>query len=232
MVEEARKKLRAMADPERARVLRGFFKTGRGEYGEGDVFLGVAVPRVRNLIGDCRGLSLAQIKKLLASRVHEERLLAVLLLVDRFQRGDERSKKETFGFYVNHARRINNWDLVDLSAHRIVGAYLKNQWRPLLGKLARSRNLWERRIAIVATLHGIREGRPEPAFGISRLLLKDKHDLIHKAVGWMLRETGKHCSESRLEAFLKNHAKTMPRTALRYAIERFPESKRKAYLAK
>lgn len=224
-----RREMRAAADPEKARLLSGFFKTGKGQYGEGDVFLGLMVPVSRGLVARYHGLGLGDIERLLASKIHEERLIGLLLLVRRFESGGEAEKKRTFDFYLAHADRANNWDLVDLSAHRIVGAWLLDRPKRLLTTLARSRNLWRRRIAIVATAAFIGAGRFDETFRVADLLMKDGHDLIHKATGWMLREVGKR-DKAALVRFLAPRYRTMPRTMLRYAIERFPEEERKRYL--
>ncbi len=224
--------LKKLADPKKKKVLQNFFKTGPGEYAEGDIFLGVTVPKSRSVSLKYKNLSLLNTKQLLSSKIHEERLVAILILVYQFEAGDEKTKKGIFNFYLKHTKQINNWDLVDLSADKIVGAYLyqtKQETSTLL-KLARSKNLWERRIAILSTFHFIKQGQPKETLKIAEILLGDKHDLIHKAVGWMLREVGKRCSQVKEEKFLKKHLKQIPRTTLRYAIERFPEEKRLSYL--
>jgi 3-methyladenine DNA glycosylase AlkD len=217
------------ADPTQALILQRFFKTGPGEYGEGDLFLGIKVPILRALVKKyCHHIRLTNIKKLLRSPYHEKRLFALLLMVAKFQEEDDR--QEIFNLYLANTRHINNWDLVDQSAPYIVGAFLHNRNRTPLYALARSNDLWEKRITMVATLHFIRQGEAATALEIASLLLHDTHDLIHKAVGWMLREIGKRCSRETEEAFLRQHYKHMPRTMLRYAIERFPEDRRRAYL--
>ena len=217
------------ADPAQALILQRFFKTGPGEYGEGDLFLGIKVPILRALVKKyCRNIRLTDIKNLLRSPYHEKRLFALLLMVAKFQAEDNR--QEIFDLYLANTRHINNWDLVDQSAPYIVGAFLQNRSRTPLYALARSNDLWEKRIAMVATFHFIRQGESATALEIAALLLHDTHDLIHKAVGWMLREIGKHCTRETEEAFLRQHYKHMPRTMLRYAIERFPEDRRRAYL--
>jgi len=219
------------ADPEQARILQRFFKTGPGEYGEGDRFLGIKVPVIRTLVKKYRGvITLPDIKKLLGSPYHEKRLFSLLLMIDIF-RAQPDFRRNIFGLYLANTRCINNWDLVDASAPHIAGAFLQDKSRRPLYRLARSRNLWERRIAMVATFHFIRQGDASTALDISEILLHDKHALIHKAVGWMLREIGKHCGPETEEAFLRRHCTTMPRTMLRYAIERFPEARRRAYLS-
>jgi len=227
------KALRAKARSEKAVLLKSFFKTGPGQYGEGDLFIGVTMPEIRKIVRLHSGLSFSEIRKLLKSPVHEERLTALLMLVQRYQlAATEAEKRLLFNFYTAHLRWINNWDLVDSSAHHIVGAHLEKKERALLRRLARSGNLWERRVAIVATWHYIRKGDARETYRLALLLLNDPHDLLHKAVGWMLRETGKHCSAHALEAFLESHATRMPRTMLRYAIERFPERKKRFYLTR
>jgi 3-methyladenine DNA glycosylase AlkD len=222
-------RLRQFASSEKAETLQGFFKTGAGQYGEGDLFLGIAVPDIRKVAKECREASLREITRLLSSAYHEERLLALLMLVDRFSKGDEAERKRIYELYTRQTRYINNWDLVDLSAPNIVGAYLSGRSRKPLYAFAKSRDLWKRRIAIMATFQFIKEGDFSDTLKLSTILLSDDHDLIHKAVGWMLRETGKR--DLRVEErFLEQHYKKMPRTMLRYAIERFPETKRKKYL--
>lgn len=222
-------RLREAADPERAKVALWFFKTGPGEYGEGDRFLGVAAPVLHRLARDARGLPFLEVLKLLHSPWHEARSLALLILVHAYGRGDEAVRRQIFDLYLTRTDRINGWDLVDCSAPHIVGAHLEHRSRGPLKKFARSKSLWERRIAIVATLRFIRNGEFGPTLEISERLLGDREDLIHKAVGWMLREVGKR-DRPTLEAFLAKNASAMPRTVLRYAIERFPEGLRKQYL--
>src|SRR3989344_3017626 len=229
-VDELKKELHKHANAEKAKFFPRFFKAGKGEYAEGDKFIGVTVPRSRLVAKQFKGLSLSEVKHLLYSPIHEERLVALLILVTRFKKGDEKIQTEVFDFYLSHTKQVNNWDLVDLSAPNIVGMYLLDKSRADLYKLARSTNLWEKRITIVATHRFITNGECEDTFSIAELLLHDKHDLIHKAVGWMLREVGKRVSREKEEEFLKKHYKTMPRTALRYAIEHFEEEKRRAYL--
>lgn len=229
---QAKKDLRSHADKKKAVFYPSFFKTGKGEYGDGDKFLGVTVPATRAVAKRHKELSLKEINTLLKSSWHEDRLLGVILLTYQFDKGDEGTRKKIFDFYLAHTDRINNWDLVDASASRIVGAYLYDKDTRILDRLAKSESLWERRIAMIATLYFTWNGNPEPALRIAERLLDDDHDLMHKAVGWMLREVGKRCSQAKLEHFLKRHITHMPRTTLRYAIERFPEAKRKAYLAK
>ncbi|HUJ17880.1 MAG TPA: DNA alkylation repair protein [Nitrospirota bacterium] len=228
-IEKIQKRLRQFASREKAKVLRGFFKTGPGEYGEGDLFLGVAVPDIRKVAKEFCNTPLNDVLKLLSSQHHEERLLALLMLTQVFDEGDESLKRKIFGLYLGNTRFINNWDLVDISAPNIVGAWLVGRSRKPLHSLANSRDLWKRRISILSTLAFIRQNDFNDALMISRILLTDKHDLIHKAVGWMLREIGKR--DRRVEEeFLMRHYRHMPRTMLRYAIERFPERLRKSYL--
>lgn len=226
-----RKELHAAADPKKAAVLAGFFRTGKGEYGAGDVFLGITVPVSRDIARKHHDLASAEVRRMLASRYHEERLIAFLLLVDRYQHGDARERKRVAAFYLANAERANNWDLVDLSAPRILGRHLLDTGAStrMLDRLAKSKNLWRRRIAIVATAWFIGQGKLAETFRIAETLLADKHDLIHKATGWMLREAGKR-DKAALVRWLKPRYKTMPRTMLRYAIERFPETQRKRYL--
>jgi len=224
------RELRRLRNPAKAKILSGFFKTGKGHYGEGDVFLGLTVPVTRACAKRFRDLPLKETLKVLRVNEHEARLFALLILVDQFRRGDEKTRREIYDAYLANTRWINNWDLVDLSAEHIVGGYLDERPKTILTKLAKSRSLWERRIAILATFHFIKQGDCNETLKIANLLLHDTHDLIHKAVGWMLREVGKRCGIEKEEAFLKRHASHMPRTTLRYAIERFPETKRQRYL--
>lgn len=230
VLDDVQRKLKRLGNRDKAKILSRFFKTGPGEYGEGDIFLGVTMPELRTLLKTCRDLPLSDIKKLLASPIHEERMLAVLLLVDQFKRGSAKEQKAIFDLYISSAEHMNNWDLIDASAEHIVGGYLEDKPRQILTKLAKSKNIWERRMAIVGTFHFIKQGESTETFKIAELLLADDHDLLHKATGWMLREVGKRCAPGLLESFLDKHAKTMPRTMLRYAIERFPEEKRLRYL--
>ena len=221
-----------LANPEKAKILSSFFKTGKGEYGEGDIFLGIAVPMQREVAKKYSTLGFSGIKKLLKSKIHEHRLIALLVLVQQFNRADENQKVKIIDFYLASTKRINNWDLVDLSAAKILGEYLyqaPSKERKILRKLAKSKNLWERRIAVLSTFAFIKRNEFDDALEISKMLLEDPHDLIHKAVGWMLREIGKR-NLAVEEKFLKKHCRKMPRTMLRYAIEKFPEKKRQLYL--
>jgi 3-methyladenine DNA glycosylase AlkD len=225
-----RRRLMAHADPASVPILQRFFKTAPGEYGERDVFIGVRVPALRTVCRECRGASLEAIRTLLRSRVHEERSLALMLLVDAFGSADEAGRHAIYDFYLSHTASINNWDLVDSSAAQIVGGWLHERDRAPLGTLAKSESLWERRIAIIATAHFIKRGEFDDTFRIADTLLSDPHDLIHKAVGWMLREVGNRNGVAE-RRFLKARYQRMPRTMLRYAIEKFPEPERKRYLA-
>lgn len=228
-VKAIREKLYALADEERGLAMQRYFKTGKGEYAEGDRFIGVRVPEIRRLVKEAPLLSVDDIRRLLQSAVHEERLLALLLMVQQYQRGDTALRHTLYKLYLSSTAFINNWDLVDSSAQHTVGAWLYTRSRKPLFKLARSRNLWERRIAIMATFHFIKQGEFDETLMIAEILLNDEHDLIHKAVGWMLREVGNR-DRSVEEEFLQRHYKVMPRTMLRYAIEKFPEKRRQAYL--
>jgi 3-methyladenine DNA glycosylase AlkD len=230
MLLRASGEIRNLADPEKAKVLAGFFKTGKGQYAEGDIFLGITVPETRKLAKKYSGMQILDVQKLLSSKIHEERLLGLMILIEKFQKGDERTQEKIYKIYLKNTRFINSWDLVDLSAHEIVGAYLQDKQKNMLLKLAGSKMLWEKRIAMVATFHEIRNGRSETTLKIAEKLLRDEHDLIQKAVGWMLREVGKRCSQREEEVFLKKYARVMPRTTLRYAIERFDDKKKKYYM--
>lgn len=235
MLKQLQKDIKKSANPKKAIILQRFFKTGKGQYGEGDIFLGIVVPKQRELAKKYWvDLSLNDIDKLLKSKIHEERLIALLILVQKFNGNSQpfNLKSSIFQFYLAHTKYINNWDLVDLSAPNIVGEYLISCNRSVLYKLAKSKNLWEKRISILATMAFIKKGEAKDTIAIAKILMADKHDLIHKAVGWMLRETGKRCGEKSLIEFLDSNAEKMPRTMLRYAIERLPEKTRKYYLQK
>jgi 3-methyladenine DNA glycosylase AlkD len=221
--------LRKFATKQKANNLSRFFKTGKGEYGEGDKFLGIMVPQIRGVVKRYRDLTLSETMKLVRSPWHEERLCGLLILVDQFERRDEKTRKRIYDTYLKSTKWINNWDLVDLTTPNIVGAYLKDKPRSVLMKLTRSKNLWERRIAVLATFRFIKDKDFKDALKIAHTLRNDSHDLIHKAVGWMLREVGKRDVKA-LERFLDEHRRHMPRTMLRYAIEKFPEKKRRSYL--
>ena len=222
-------KLQQLASPETAEILQKFFKTGPGEYGEGDIFIGVRVPDLRKLAKEFQNITTSEILAFLASSIHEERFLALLILVLNYGRGDEIEKKKVYDLYLENTSCINSWDLVDGSAHHIVGAFLMDKNKAPLYRLAKSENLWERRIAMVSTFYFIKHDQFRETLEIAKILLTDPEDLIHKAVGWMLREIGKRDLAAE-ETFLKKHAMNMPRTMLRYAIEKFPEPKRQRYL--
>jgi 3-methyladenine DNA glycosylase AlkD len=228
-LDDLRAELRRLASPADAVHLQRFFKTGPGEYGEGDRFLGLRVPALRALVRPFRHLALANVVELLRSEWHEERLMALLLLVEQYRRGDSARRAEIFETYLANTRWINNWDVVDSSAEHIVGAALVDGDRSLLDRLAASPDLWERRIAVLATFHFIKRGEYRPTLRLAERLLGDRHDLIHKAVGWMLREVGERDREAE-EAFLRRHQAAMPRTMLRYAIEKFDPPLRQWYL--
>jgi 3-methyladenine DNA glycosylase AlkD len=228
---EARERLASLADAERAAHLQRFFRTEEGGYGEGDLFLGLRVPVLRQVAKEFRGLSLEQSIRLLESEIHEERLLALFLLVDRYERGDEVERQRVFDAYLAKRDRVNNWDLVDASAPYIFGRHLFGDEETERLALAASPRIWDRRIAMVSTLHSIRQGETAITWRIAEMLLNDSHDLIHKAVGWMLREAGKKELE-KLHTFLNQHAASMPRTMLRYAIERLPEEERRDYMSR
>ncbi len=225
----AQRRLRSLADPKVAAILARFFKTGPGQYGEGDRFIGVKVPASRKVAKEFKRLPLTEVECLLHLEIHEERLLALVILVGQFEKGDDAGRKAIYDLYLANTRHINNWDLVDLSAPQIVGGYLETRSRKPLDRLAKSASLWERRISILATHWFIRHGDLADTIRIAEKLLSDKEDLIHKAVGWMLREVGKR-DVAVLEEFLGQHCRVMPRTMLRYAIERFSEERRRAYL--
>ena len=227
----AKRALRQFAAPERAEFVARFFKTGKGEYGEGDVFSGPTVPECRLVAKEFRALPLPQIDKLITSKIHEERLTGLFILVAQFQRAkDEALRKKLFQVYRSRMAHVNNWDLVDLTAPSIVGAWLADKPRGWLDELATSKSVWYRRIAIVSTFHFIRQGESKDAIRIAEALVQDRHDLIHKAVGWMLREVDKRASAPALEKFLKRHAATMPRTMLRYAIERLTPAQKEKWM--
>jgi len=232
MVEQFRQALRVFSNSAKAKLLQRFFKTAKGEYGEGDEFLGIMVPNIRLTVKKFwRCLSLADTVSILHSSFHEERLAALLVLVEKYRKGSEKEKEQIFRIYLKNIRRhINNWDLVDLTAPHIVGDFLKQRRKDILVRLAHSKNLWERRVAILATFNFIYFGECLDTLKIAKILINDKQDLIHKATGWMLRETGKRCSVVVLEGFLQREIKRMPRTMLRYAIERLPEKRRLFWL--
>jgi 3-methyladenine DNA glycosylase AlkD len=226
---QAHAALLSLANPNKAEFLAGFFKTGKGQYAEGDHFLGITVPAIRQLSRQFRQLGLTDCERLLQSAYNDERLLALLILVEQYRKGDVGAKNKVYQIYLKNRRRVNNWNLVDGSAPYIVGAHLFQRDRSLLYELATSRSLWDRRIGILATLTFIRADDFPDTLKLTEQLLGDEHDLMHKACGWMLREVGKR-NQSVLEGFLRQHHDTMPRTMLRYAIERFSTAKRTSYL--
>lgn len=228
---EVRATLKKLENPEKGIFLQRFFKTGKGEYAEGDIFLGISVPVSRDIARKYNQLPLSEIEKLLTSKIHEERLVALFILVSQFKKGSPETQRKIYEFYVDHTEYVNNWDLVDSSASYIVGSYLKDKPRDPLYKLVKSKSLWEKRIAIIATHYFIMHLKQhEDTFKISELLLSDTHDLIHKATGWMLREVGKHISPQIEEEFLIKHHNVMPRTMLRYSLEHFSPEKKQLYM--
>lgn len=221
--------LKKSSDPIKVSFLQKYFKTRKGEYGEGDIFLGIPVPQIRRIAQHYEGLPLVDLQQLITSKIHEHRSACLEILLLKYKKADQKTKKDIVSFYFKNIKSINNWDLVDMSAPGIIGDYLINKPRAILYKLAKSKNLWERRIAIMATYQFIKNNKFNDALRIARDLLTDSHDLIHKAVGWMLREVGNRSLETE-ERFLKEFHKTMPRTMLRYAIEHFSIKKRREYL--
>ena len=226
---EVQTRLRSLGNAKDARILTRFFKTGPGEYGEGDVFIGIRVPVIRKVAKEFKDLPLSEAESLLHSHIHEERLAALVILGSQAAKADAKTSKQIYDLYLANTEFVNNWDLVDLSAPHLVGAYLGGKSRRSLYRLAKSKSLWERRISIIATLHFISQNDFADTLKIAELLLADEEDLIHKAVGWMLREVGKRDVEA-LEQFLQKHHQVMPRTMLRYAIETFSKRKRKSFL--
>ncbi|MDM8540499.1 DNA alkylation repair protein [Desulfococcaceae bacterium HSG9] len=221
--------LRAISDPSIAEHSQRFFKTGKGQYAEGDKFLGIRVPKIRQQVKKFKSVAISEILILLKSSFHEERLFALIALIEKYSKGDDAIKNQIYELYLGHIKYINNWDLVDSSANQIAGLHLYDKDRQPLYTLAESDNLWARRIAIIATFYFIKQNDFTDTTRISAILLNDQHDLIHKAVGWMLREVGKR-NLAVEEQFLQKHYKNMPRTMLRYAIEKFDEETRQAYL--
>ncbi|MBI2442300.1 MAG: DNA alkylation repair protein [Candidatus Levybacteria bacterium] len=244
LLQQLRREVAKLASKEKAAFVSGFFKTGKGQYGEGDVFVGLTVPQSRDIAKKYKDFPFKDVETLLQSEIHEERLIALLILVAQFQKADPKEQNALVDFYLAHTKYINNWDLVDLSADKIVGEYLYSSRKErslakggrsdnsldLLKTLAKSPSLWERRIAMISTYAFIKNGKSDEAITIATLLLHDKNDLIQKAVGWMLREVGKRVSREDLKNFLTKHKHEMGRTALRYAIEHFSEEERKKYL--
>jgi len=232
-VEDIKNELTKSGSAEKAGSSAWFFKTGKGQYGEGDVFIGVTMPEIRKIAKKYADLSAKDAERLLHSKEHEFRMAALIILVNKYKKGDEDLRGKIFELYLQNTEWINNWDLVDASAEHIVGPWLENRDEKMrvLGGLAKSQSVWERRIAMLATFHYIKKGNSKEALEIAGILVKDYHDLIQKAVGWMLREVGKRCSISEEEAFIKTNYSDISRTTLRYAIEHFPEPKRKQYLS-
>ena len=231
MLAELRQKLICLSNPEDAMFLQRFFKTGPGQYGEGDIFRGIRVPVLRRLSKEYKLIPLEQVISLLQSAHHEDRLLALFILVLKYVKADDDTRNIIYSLYLSNTALINNWDLVDASAEHIVGAYVSDKSKEPLYQLANSRSMWERRIAILATFHFIKRERFDETLKIAEILLADKEDLIHKAVGWMLREVGKRDAECE-ESFLNSHYQQMPRTMLRYAIEKYSQETRLDYLKK
>ena len=229
--ERVKTELAKLSDPEHALKLQGFFKTGEGEYGEGDLFLGVRVPDQRRIAKKYRDLPLTDVLELLQSGIHEHRLTALFILTEQFNKADEEVRRRIVDLYLSNTASVNNWDLVDSSAHKILGAWLVDKTRGVLYELAGSENLWERRISIISTFAFIKRGGLVDALALAEALVDDEHDLIHKASGWVLREVGKK-DQSVLEKFLLKHYETMPRTMLRYAIERLPDERRRFYMGR
>jgi DNA alkylation repair enzyme len=218
-------KLQALSDAEKREIFPKFFKAGKGEYGEGDRFLGVTVPNIRAIAKLHKDISIEEIRELLQSEWHEVRLCALIIMVEKSKKKDEALRKELFNLYLSQTKRINNWDLVDLSCRFIIGEYLLDKSRDILYHLAQSPLLWDNRIAIVSTYAFIRKGQLEDTYALSDLMMHHPHDLMHKAIGWMLREAGKRDSE-RLYDYVMSHRADMPRTMLRYAIEKFSPKER------
>ncbi|MFH1505895.1 MAG: DNA alkylation repair protein [archaeon] len=231
MLSKLKSEMKKLASPEKAKAYQWFFKTGKGQYGEGDQFIGLTMPEIRVFAKKYLDLSLKDTVTLLHSKIHEHRMTALVILTMKFEKADEKGKKEIYDFYLKNTEYINNWDLVDVTVHKIVGEFLVDKDRKILYKLAKSKDLWERRISMIACFAFLRRNDFKDALKIAEILVYDKHDLIHKAVGWMLREIGKKDQPTE-EKFLKKHHKVMPRTMLRYSIERFDEKKRKFYMEK
>ena len=231
MLSSLKQELQSLANPEKAKILQGFFKTGKGQYGEGDVFLGLTSQQIQDIAKKFYQLNLKELQELLNSKVHDERMCALRILIIQYKKNKKNllKKRQIFEFYLNNTKNINNWDLVDISCPHIVGDFLQREGTEILKQLAKSENLWDRRIAIVSTYTFIKKRNFGHTLAISDMLLKDEHDLIHKAVGWMLREVGKR-NKNVLEIFLSTRYKEMPRTMLRYAIEKFDKEERSKWL--
>ncbi|WII71884.1 DNA alkylation repair protein [Bdellovibrio sp. 22V] len=230
MIKELQRDVRKATNPERAEVMLRFFKTGKGEYGEGDIFLGLSVPQSRALAKKYLPLSFNELQTLIKSKIHEERLIAVIILANRFAKATEEEQTKIYKFYLKNSKYVNNWDLVDSSAEYIVGAFTFTRDRKILNKLVLSKSIWDRRIAIMATFHYIKKGESRETLRLAKVLLNDKHDLIHKATGWMLREVGSRVSEKDLLRFLDKNATSMPRTMLRYSLEKLSPKVRRHYM--
>jgi len=231
MLNSLLRELKNSADPEKEKVFRRFFKTGKGEYGEGDEFLGITVLKLRSISKKYQDIDLKDLQKFLDSKIHEHRLSALMILRFKYDKADENSKENIVKFYLKNTKQINNWDLVDLSCSYILGNWLLDKNRKILYQLAQSTNLWEKRIAIISTFEFIRNHQYIDTLNVSKILLNDDHDLIHKAVGWMLRELGKRDKKTEID-FLNIYYKAMPRTMLRYAIEKFNNKEKRFYLGK
>ncbi len=231
-LKEIEKDISNSSDNNRAKILQRFFKTGKGEYAEGDIFVGIDVPTLRRISKKYKDINIDIVLALLHSKIHEERLLALYLLLYKFENGSLKEKKEIFNIYLSNTKYINNWDLVDTSARDIIGGHLYENIKNynVLIKLAKSEDLWERRIAIISTYYYIMKGDYSPTFTISKILINDKHDLIQKAVGWMLREVGKRISPEIEKDFINENIKNISRVSLSYAIEHFNYDERKKYL--
>ena len=230
-LKQTQKDLKKLANPEKAKIMQRFFKTGKGQYGEGDIFIGPTVPEQRAIAKKYINLGFNDIEQLLVSKIHEYRLTGFFILVYQFEKADEKQRKEIVNFYLKNIKAANNWDLIDCVADKILGVYLLDKDKKLLYDFAKSNDLWEKRISIISTFTFIKNNQYKDTLKLAKILLNDSHDLIHKAVGWMLREVGKKDQKTE-ETFLKKHYKKMPRTMLRYAIERFEENKRQSYLKK
>jgi 3-methyladenine DNA glycosylase AlkD len=227
MLHPAQKELRQLSNKEKATILKKFFKTKKGEYGEGDLFLGITVPKIRKIARKYSDIYVKELLEILSSKFHEERFLALVILENKFRKAEDQEK--IFKIYLKNIKHINNWDLVDISAPKIIGSFLFEKDKTILYKLAKSKNIWKKRIAIISTLFFIKKGKTKDTYKLASILLKDKEDLIHKACGWMLREAGKNNQEL-LENFLQTNIRKIPRTTLRYSIEKMSNSKRKHYL--
>jgi 3-methyladenine DNA glycosylase AlkD len=228
---QVKTELKKLSDPEHATKLQGFFKTGEGEYGEGDIFIGVRVPDQRRIAKKYKNIPLTDVLGLIQSGIHEHRLTALFILTEQFNKGDEEAKRRIVDLYLGNTAHVNNWDLVDSSAHKILGEWLVNKPRDTLYAMVESENIWERRISIISTFAFIRRGDLGDALALARALIDDGHDLIHKASGWVLREVGKK-DQSALERFLLKHYEAMPRTMLRYSIERLPEERKRFFMGR